>query len=587
MNTRVLLIFFIFTGIQFGHSQFFKRNDPSKNSDIQEQAKDDVFALTSTEQFPYADKFHEAVREKLTGNLNRSKELFQECLSENPNNDAVYYGLAEIAKEQRQNSIALEYLKKANQLDPNNIHYTSQIAFLLFEKAEFEEAVTYFEQLVAAEPRHSEWQYGYAQALIYSKDYIKAIAVLEVIEDLMGIIPDLSMIKIDLYRETKQDERVEPELLKIKHAFPNNLEILKTVIGYYENEGNEVKAIELLQELVEKEPENGIAHFILAKKYFEEKEIEKYLNSLLYVVQSTDVELQDQLMLTQPLYELSDSHEQQVITIMDHFAKTHSDQPAVLSMFGDILVNVKQTKRALSFYRASLNYNQNEVKLWTNILAFESAFKEYKALYEDAEKAMTLFPTLPFIYYSAAEGAMYAGDLDEALSYLELGAIYLLDDQVQIAKFDMRKGEILFKKGKNKEARTLFENALEKAPNEGVILSSFAYHLAAYQKEYKTAEKMMVTLLNEPSAGARVYYVLSYIYIQQKEHDKAIRLLETGIEEQNYTAELYDLLGDAYFFKGAIDTAIEKWKTAIQKESRNKVLPQKIEELNYYAPKYY
>jgi len=587
MGARIILFFLLFSYAHSGHSQIFKRNNPSKNSEIQEQAKDDIFALTSTEQFPYADKFHAAVREKLMGNLGLSKQLFQECLSENSTNDAVYYGLAEIAKEQRQNSIALDYLKKAHELDPNNIYYTSEIAFLLFEKAEFEEAVTYFEQLVTAEPRHSEWQYGYAQALIYSKDYNKAITVLEVIEDLMGIIPDLSMIKIDLYRETKQNNRVEPELLKLKQAFPDNLEILKTVIGYYENEGNEGKAFELLQELVEKEPENGVAHFILANKFYEQKEIDKYLNSLSFVVQSPEVDLQDKLVITQPLYELSDSQEEKVITIMDRFSNTHSDHPAVLSMFGDILVNANQTKRALIYYRQSLNYNKNEVKLWTNILAFESAFKEYKSLYEDAQKAMTFFPTLPFIYYAAAEGAMYAGELDEALSYLELGAIYLLDDQAQIAKFDMRKGEILYKKGENKAARSLFEKALGKAPNEAIIISSFSYHLATYEKDYKAAEKMMIPLLNESSIGARVYYVMSFIYILQKEYEKAIRLLETGIEEQNHTAELYDLLGDAYFFQGEKEIALEKWNTAIEKESRNKLLPQKIEEFHYYAPTYF
>ncbi len=583
----LLLLFSCLIFFEGAYAQLFKRNQESKEEQILEESRDDLFALLSTEQFPYIEKFHLAVREKLSGNLSEAKKLFEECKAEYPHNDAVYFGLAEIAKRQKQKSLALEYMENAHELDPENIHYVQELAMLLFEKAEFQKASDFFEILVREEPRHAEWQYAYAQCLIYNKEYEQALERFQIIEDLMGIVPELTMIKIDLLQETNRTDEVENELLQLKKAFPNNLEILKTVIGYYEEQEETEKAIALIKELVKKEPENGVAHFILANQAIELNEISDYLNSLKIVVGSEDLDVRDKVRITQPLYEITEGNEEAIIEIMETFSLTHDKEAVVLSMFGDLLVQLKQSKRALDFYRASLAYNKNRVELWTNILAFQSAYKEYAALYEDAKEAIDYFPTIPFIYYAAAEGAMYAGKLEDAMDYLEIGEIYLIDDVGQLARYAMRKGEILYRQGENKKAKAKFDEALTKAPNEEIIINSFAYHLARFDKDYKKAEQLLLPLLDNELVGSKVIYSLGFVYLKQKNYDKAITLLEEALEKQSYTAEIHDLLGDIYVVNKDIDKALHHWKKAKEEESRNTVIPQKIEDKKFYAPNYF
>ncbi len=61
-----------------------RKKKNTKEEELKTEAISDLPALRSEEQFPYVEKFHQAVREKLAGNLKESKKLFLECLEHYP-----------------------------------------------------------------------------------------------------------------------------------------------------------------------------------------------------------------------------------------------------------------------------------------------------------------------------------------------------------------------------------------------------------------------------------------------------------------------------------------------------------------------
>jgi tetratricopeptide (TPR) repeat protein len=235
MKTFLIISLFLFGFMPDFHAQK-KRKGKSAEQIMQDQAKDDL-TVFSQQDYPYLEKFHEAIVMKFSGNTTEAKRLLKECLAEKPNDDAVLFALGEIAKNQNIRSEALNYFLAAQKIDPKNRHYTQEIAYLQFEKADFKSAALSFKQLVEWEPRHVEWIYAYGQTLLYNQDYEGAIKAFNQMEDQIGPIPEVTMIKIDLYRDIGKPELIEKELLKLKKAFPDDLDILKAVIGYYEGEG--------------------------------------------------------------------------------------------------------------------------------------------------------------------------------------------------------------------------------------------------------------------------------------------------------------------------------------------------------------
>ena len=246
-----------------------------------------------------------------------------------------------------------------------------------------------------------------------------------------------------------------------------------------------------------------------------------------------------------------------------------------------------KTREAVISYRKALRRENAEFRLWTSVLAIESAYKEYTALYEDAQEAITYFPTLPFVYFAAAEGALHLNKLDEAKEFLNQGELYIIDDEMQIARYAMRYGEIEFAKVNVKKGSEQFEKALKIDSESILIKSAYALALAKAESELSKAEKLILSFLKDDQTHTAFYTALATVYIKQKEFNKAIELLKQAVRNVEYKAEMFDLLGDVFIMNGDSKNALEAWSMAKEKESRNTVLDKKINETKYYAPRYY
>jgi tetratricopeptide (TPR) repeat protein len=562
-----------------------QRKDKNLEESLQEQGMDDIGALSSKD-FPYIERFHQAVREKMAGNLEESRKLYKVCLKENPKDDAVYFGLGEIAREQNMKSEALEYFKKAAEIDPNNIFYTQELAYIQYEKADFEDAIENFKKLTEYEPRNVDWLYGYGQVLVYSKKYEEAIAAFNKLQDQVGVVPEIMIMKADLYQELKQDDKAEETLLQLKKEFPQNVEVLKTVIGFYEDRGEQEKAVQLIKELVENEPENGVAQFILAQEYIRNNNREAFLKALPLVIASPEVQVPEKMQLLKHMYTLPNIDQSMVLELSKSLAETHKNSAESLTFRAEVLSQMGQTREALLFYREAIKNNSSEFRLWTSVLAFESAHKDYQALYEDAQDAMSYFPTLPFVYYAAAEGALFTDKPDEALEFIAAGELYILDDETQKARFAMRKGQIYFYQNKIKEGIDQFNKALDIDPDAYVIKINYALSLANSGKNLSKAQTLLSSVESK-DYGANFYYALGLVKWKMDDVNKAISTLENAISSLDYTPELYDLLGDIYISNKKPIEATKAWEKAIEFESRNTLLDKKIKEQIFYAPQYY
>lgn len=580
----MLIILVQFFAIANLHAQFWKKN--TKESKIVEEAKEDFQSLISEKQFPYIERFHQGVRDMIAGNLSEAKATFKAIEQEYPHNDAIYFALGEIAKRQKLKTEALKYFKLAHKKDTENIHYIQELAFLNLEKAEFTEAVQFLEILVQREPRNVDWLHAFGQALVYNKEYKKAIAAFDKLQDQTGPIPEIVAMKVELHKELKQLDAAEQELLTLKKAFPNDLDILKEVIGFYESTENEEKALALIKELVIADPNDGVAQFILARDYIKENEIEKYLNSLLVVAGSDEIALQDKIQLMQPAFEFEDPYFEKLEDITRILKETHPDKARTYAIYAEVLNVLGKTREGLKYYRQSLEFDPDEYRLWTSVLAFESAYKEYEKLYEDGKKAIELFPSLPFVYYVTSEAAVQLGKLEEAEDFLDMGEVFIVDDEHQLAKYNMRRAEIAFIQGQQSTGQKLFEEAMRLSPKNDRIIFSYAYHLAYYLKDFKKAQQLIDKIWKKQEMGALAYYSQARIFIIKEDYSNAITIIEQGIEKMDFKAELFDLKGDVLFLQGDASAAKAMWQKAMEAESRNIMIKRKIQESEYHAPEY-
>jgi len=221
----------------------------------------------SKKDYPYLEAFHQGVRLKMVGDVDGAITAFNTCLTIKQNDDAVYFALAQLELKKGNKPQALTHFTKASQLDPKNIWYIKEMAYLHYDNQEFEKAVPEFKKLVEHEAQNLEWLYGYGDCLLRTGKVQEAINVLTKAEDIMGVTPDLSVEKYNLYMSLKKETEAIKEINKAREVFPNDPQLIATLVDHYFQKGEASKAIELLEQLVLADPDNGRAHLALGDIY--------------------------------------------------------------------------------------------------------------------------------------------------------------------------------------------------------------------------------------------------------------------------------------------------------------------------------
>lgn len=577
MKIRIYILTFVLLVSNIGFSQ--------SEESFQRQARDDAKML-STKDYPYIEEFHKGVREKLQGNLEEAIKHFNNCLEIKKNDDAVYFALGGIAKSQKRLSTAQENFEKAYHLDSTNVNYLKELAFLSYDRANFEKAEELFKKLCVHEPRNLDFRYGYASVLIYNKSYQEAIYQLNKLEEQAGIVPDLMFMKADLYKELDQSENVEKSLLTLKENFPENEKVLEHLVQFYQEQEQDEKAVQLLEELVRKDSTNGKATVLLARYYNIANNSEKYKNYFDLLLVNPSVSPEDKLMLLEQRITNFNDTDTALLSISEALLEQYPTNNKVLFKKGSTMASQNQFDKALMYYQKAVESNSGDFEVWKEVLLFESSMSAYGALYEDGQNAMTLFPSLPFVYVMTAEGALYAGLPDEATQILAAGELYILDNQHIKSLFEMRKGEIAFYKKNYKKGITYFEKALALEKNDRIRIN-YAYGLSKAGIALQIAQEQLdeVDLNTFP-----VTYTLTkaLLAVETKGLTKGIEVLQHAIDSKEvpFKGPLYDLMGDLYVKNNKIEKAKVAWEKAIEFQSQNTIINKKIKEEKFYDPKY-
>ncbi len=558
----------------------------SQEERMKKEGVDDLEALSSKD-FPYIERFHEAVREQIAGNLDEAVALYQSCLEEKED-DAVYFGLGQIAEKRENYPKARDFYENALALDSQNITYVRSVAFTMVEQADFEEAEPLFERLTDRAPRNIEWHYAYVKVLIYNKKYEVAITRLNRLQEQVGIIPEMMIMKSDMYQEIGETEKAIATLLQLNKAHPTHAEGLEALLSLYKKQEQHEEVIRLLERMSVQQPDNVVVQTQLADYYVDHDQIEKLRDVVNRLADHPRITTQEKLNWIKALASNEELSNAYLLELSNKMLNANQNNARATLFHAEILTKNQRSQEALSFYRKALKLNPETFEVWMNVLSFESAYRDYEALYEDATEAMTRFPNMPFVYYAAAGGAIYTDRLDDAEELIGTGQLYVLDDPALKARFAMRKGELHFRKKEFKKGITSFEKALSEKSLD-IIRLRYASLLSQNGIALSVAQEQIDLVDPEGKNNPDYYRTKAQYFLAEKNYDKAVDVLESGIEIVDHTPELHDLLGDIYWLKKerAVDRAIEHWKIAREKYSRNRNIDKKLKEEKFYAPKYY
>jgi tetratricopeptide (TPR) repeat protein len=543
----------------------------------------DVFSVAD---FPYIEKFHEGVRLKTRGQQKEAIACFEECIRLNDKDDASYYALSGLYLLQGNAVASSNYIKKAAALDPKNIWYTQELAFMYYEAENYPEAIKNFEKLIKYEPGNVEWLYGFAECLVKAGKIADAIKALDKTEDQMGIIPDLTLQKFRLYIQLKQEDKAIQEINKARAMYPNESQLLGTLVDYYFQTGQTVKAINMLEEMVKVDPENGRAQLALAEIYRTQGKKKEAYEKLKKAFRSDEVDIDTKMKILISINETPGSIDPEAIELVEIMVQSYPAEAKAYSIQGDFFMRQGKTEDALSSFKKALEFDQNQFPIWNQVLLMEYEKEDFDALYKDSKSCLSFFPTVPTVYLLFGMSANHLDKHLEAVETLEAGKELVVNDNAVESEFYGQLGEAYFGVQNISKGKENYELALKIDNKSAALKNNYAYRLAIAKSDLERALELINAALLGSSENPNFHDTKGYILFQQEKYNDALPSFEKATQLEPSSSVFVEHLGDCYFKVGNTTKAVEYWNQAKALGSRNKNIEKKIEKKQYYEPNY-
>jgi len=540
----------------------------------------------SYSDYPHIESFHNGVRLKTVGDIDGAIQAFTRCISIKQTDDAVYFALGELELKKGNKTIALQHFQKASEIDPKNIWYVEEVAYLFYENKEYEKATIEFKKLVDYEPKNLTWLYGYSDCLVRTGKTIESIGILNKAEDVMGVTPELSIEKYTMYMYLKKEPEALNEITKARLEYPNEPQLIATLVDHYFEKGDAAKGIKFLEELVQSDPNNGRARMALGDIYRNKGRIDESYAEFEKAFTCEDVDVDAKMKLLIALQEASYKPEERAVQLMELMNKQHPTDAKSHAIRGDYMVALEKPREAIKSYQKATEYDVNQYPIWNQLLILEYQNGMFDELYVDSKKCLEIFTAMPTIYLLNGIGAIQTKHYEEAISALEIGKSLLVNDKSLEAEFYGQLGDAYMSSKNFAEGKKNFENAIRIDPRSNLLKNNYAYKLALNKIELDKALSLINQSIESSPSQSSYIDTKGFILFQQGKYAEAAKLFEEAIKLDENQPDIYDHLGDASFMLSDISKALLNWNKAKELNSKNKNLNKKISEKKFYEALY-
>jgi len=537
----------------------------------------------------FRNHFHDAIAEKMIGHYDRAIELFEHCLTLNQSSHATYFALSELYEITGNQAKAIQSAENAYRLDATNKWYALRLGDLFFSIGDYQNSAKYFDAGIDETEKNIDLKFKYAESLIYSNQYQKAIVVMDEIEVETGKIPELSLTKHDMYLSLGEDEKAEHELNSLIADNPSNVENRIVVADYFLKTNQLDKAKLIAEETIKLNPESGTAYIIIADVALRKGDLDAAFENLKKGFVKEDVTIERKLELvwglapyafegaTDEAKKIESGVESLFLLIYDVELKNEK----LHRYYGTFLKNQGKKPEALAQFKLAFALKNSDFSTMEQLLNIEYEMNAYSNLYLDGQKAIELYPSQPMFYLLTGIGAYESGKFDAAEEYLFLGKDLVVQDNELAAEFYYHLGKVLCLQKKYTEGYVHFEKSKDLFPAGAKVYGSKAKFLLE-EKKTSDAEIEIKIGLTIDANNAVVLYAQGLIYLSKKEYSFAVKSLEKAMMNDVNNGLIIETYGDALYLSGEKDKAVVTWIDAEKKGNESLLLKRKIADKMYY-----
>lgn len=532
--------------------------------------------------------YYEALKQQIKGNYGAAYELLCNCLRINPNSAEAYYYLSSYEGVLNGDSAALQKIRRAAELRPENATFQERLAVAYLNLSKYGEARKVYERLYAGDPSRTDVLQMLLKLYGVERDYDNMIRTIENIEEQDGVTEQTALAKMNVYSMQGKKEKEIKVLreLSAKHPYDMNYRVM--IGNWLLQNGDNDGAHREYAEVLEAEPENAMAQMSMLDYY---RAVGK--DSLAGTLREK--------MLFNPDNSV-DTKVTLIRQIVDETEKKDGDSTYVLNLLERMLDMPQKTPDIAGVYLAYLNLKkmpQDTIRAFEE--KFLADFPDYapvrmdlvqKALsMQDADRVIEL--CRPAIEYNPDEMVFYyflglayidKGMEDETLDVIRRGLS--LDkkgaNQDMVSDLYAIMGDLLCKKDEYVKAFAAYDSCLQWKDDNMGCLNNYAYYLSLNGGDLTKAEQMSYRTVKQEPSNSTYLDTYAWILFMQERYAEAKLYINQAVASDTIASDvILEHAGDIYAMNGDIVRALDYWRKAKDSGSESKVLIRKIRQKKY------
>ncbi len=519
--------------------------------------------------------------EKVLGENLTAINTFKQILEIDEKTAVAHYELSELYDGGVDPSQHVFHAKKAVEYNPENEWYLSNLCEAYKKTNQLELAEASYKKLIEKIPNNPSYLFSLAEVYLYQGKLKESIPLYNKIEQQIGISEDLVLHKNKIYLELNQLDSAVAEIKKLIEYNPLEVRYYGILAEIYENIGEDQLAYENYTKIIEIEPDNGYVRLSLYEYYKYRGQKDKSNEELKLAFKSQKVDLQRKVEILSEFFINSERNEElkaQAYELLDITIDTHPDQSGGFAIYADYLVRDYRDEEALEMLKKASEFDPSNFNLFYQMMMALSANRNFEDLDKYSEKAMELFPSQSAFYYFNGVANIQLKNFDKAITSLETGKDFVIDNPVLKAEFYQYLGDVNNAAKNFEQSDYYYDQALEIDSENIYVLNNYSYYLSL-RKEKLDLAKSMAYKANQLKPNNPTYMdTYGWVLFVSGEYEEAekwlFKALEKGGENSGEVLEHY---GDALYKLGKEDQALEFWKKAAEKGDASSYILEKIE----------
>lgn len=544
------------------------------------------------EELSYKDRqkferlYIDASKAKILQDYEQAIKLYESCVKLAPKEAAPYYELGNLYMNFGEVEPAAENAEKATELEPNNFYYRLLYAEILKSNQQFDLAIEQFEELIRQNPKRPGIYIDLALVYVFKKEYKKSIEVYDRLEEQIGVNEELKMKKQFLYLQLGEVNKAANEIEELIDFQPDRIDYYLMLAELYSANDMNDKAQRAYKNAAEKFPNDTRLQLSVANFYKSQGNYGKAFEHLKIAFADNQLDVDMKVKTILSFFDIVDrdpSFKQDLMELGAILLKTHPDDARVLTINGDISLNMGEDKLARKYFMRAVEIDDSRYPIWSQLLILEVDLRIFDTLVTHAEKAVELFPNQPVCFYFLGYGYSGLERHEEAAEAYASGVKLVFDNDPLEAQFYLSMGDAYNEAGNYAKSDEAFEKALSLDSNNTIALNNYSYYLSVRGDKLEKALRMSGRSNKlEPNQSTYLDTYAWILYRLERYEDAKLWMQKAIDNGGKNSGVILEHMGDVLFKLGEEEEALEFWNKAKEVGDASELIDKKVRDKKLY-----